>query len=213
VTELRICFVGDSITAGRLDAEMLGWPGRLARREVAAGHNVTPYNLGIRGDTSRDVLVRWLAECTARLADEPATGALVFAFGINDAVEKEGHGVQVSLGESLANARAILTAAATWLPTLWIGPTPCDEQYNPFLDRDGIAWDIPNARLAEYDAAYESLAAEIGVPYLHMLAPLAQNPHWIASLAAGDGVHPAAVGFDVMAELIAEWPAWRRWFA
>jgi len=52
MTVLRICFVGDSLTLGTNDDEYLGWPGRIAKRERAAGHDVTVYNLGVRADTS-----------------------------------------------------------------------------------------------------------------------------------------------------------------
>lgn len=67
---IRICFIGDSITLGTGDAAMLGWPGRLGAIAWSQGHQVTVYNLGVRGETSEDelrargfrVLVLWECE-------------------------------------------------------------------------------------------------------------------------------------------------------
>ena len=44
MTELRICFVGDSITQGTGDDTALGWPGRLIAAARAQGHDFCGYN-------------------------------------------------------------------------------------------------------------------------------------------------------------------------
>ena len=77
MTELRICFVGDSITNGTSDDDCLGWPGRLCSAERNSGHDISSYNLGIRAETSEQIASRWRAECTPRLP-EPYPAALVF---------------------------------------------------------------------------------------------------------------------------------------
>jgi len=117
MTRLRVCFIGDSITAGTGDERFLGWPGRLALHEHAAGHDVTVYNLGVRADTSENVAARWQAECRARLPAH-VNGALVFAFGVNHAAIERGKGLRVPIERSVATARRVLEAASAWLPTL-----------------------------------------------------------------------------------------------
>jgi len=79
VTAIRICFTGDSITLGTGDETTLGWPGRLGRAAWSQGHEDTVYNLGVRGETSADIRLRWRNEAARRL---PSTmnWALVFAF-------------------------------------------------------------------------------------------------------------------------------------
>ena len=52
MTELRICFVGDSLTNGTNDEEFLGWPGRRCAGEFAKGHSLPYYNLGTRAGTA-----------------------------------------------------------------------------------------------------------------------------------------------------------------
>lgn len=64
MSDIRICFFGDSFTAGTGDPDYLGWSGRVCR---AAQHpSLTHYNLGIRGNTSLQIEERWQAEAILR---------------------------------------------------------------------------------------------------------------------------------------------------
>lgn len=211
MTVLRICFVGDSITNGTLDAEFLGWPGRLCRAERARGHDLTLYNLGVRADTSALIAARWEGECRARLPDH-TPGALVFAFGVNDMAEEPGSGLRVPGDRSLAVARSIIQRAAAWKPTLWIGPAPVDMAKQPLIPGPGVVYDFDNGRIGELSVAYGRLAQDLGVPYLDMFTPLSDCALWADAIAAGDGVHADAAGYAEMARRVADWPPWRAWF-
>jgi lysophospholipase L1-like esterase len=209
---LRVCFVGDSITNGTGDREFLGWPGRVCRAGVAAGHDLTCYNLGVRADTSALIRARWEGECRVRLP-EGVNGRLVFGFGVNDTAEEVGKGVRVPLGASLANAEIVLTQAQAWKPTLWIGPAPIVEPKQPLRPYPGLAYDFRNARIAEANAAFAALADKIGVPYLDVFGPLSSSEAWSHHVDAGDGVHPVAEGYVAFARLVETWPAWQAWLA
>ena len=210
MTQLRICFVGDSLTNGTGDHAFLGWPGRICRREVQAGHNITCYNLGIRAETTEMIRARWRAECTPRLLDS-FPGALVFSFGTNDTAEEAGQ-TRVAAGRSIENARAMIAEAMDWKPTLWIGPPPLDESQQPFQAGPGSPVRMfSNARIAALSAAFADAAADMGVPYLDLFTPLSADGAW--QRAVGDGVHPPDDGYTVIADRVAEWDAWRRWFA
>ena len=65
---IRVCFFGDSFVNGTGDDACLGWVGRACAAGRRNGMDLTCYNLGIRGDTSADVLRRWEHEARARLA-------------------------------------------------------------------------------------------------------------------------------------------------
>lgn len=80
---MGICFVGNSFVQGTWDPDFLGWPGRICRAAIRPGVGVTCYNLGVRRDTSVDILRRWQAECGLGL---PPGGEahVVFSFGNND---------------------------------------------------------------------------------------------------------------------------------
>lgn len=210
MTTLRICFVGDSITNGTLDDEVLGWCGRLCARERDRGHDLTCYNMGVRADTSEEIKARWRAECEPRLPPH-VSGGLVFSFGVNDMADQEGIGLRVPTEQSLANASEMLFRASEWLPTLWIGPAPAEMSMQPLRIADTVVFDFKNDRTLELNNRFADLAAEMGVPYLDLFTPLAGDPRWSAALQAGDGVHPVADGYAQMAELVSAWSAWRVW--
>jgi acyl-CoA thioesterase-1 len=209
---LRICFVGDSITVGSGDAGFLGWPGHLCVAETERGHDVTLYNMGVRGDTSEMVLPRWRAECDVRLPDH-VNGRLVLSFGLNDTAEESGVGIRVPFEKSLANARAIIDEARGWLPTVMIGPVPLVDDMQPYIFPNGIAYHYVSARVGELNEAYAGLCSELEVPYLDVFAALSSNPAWEQSQRDCDGVHATGRGYQLIADRVAEWPAWRDWLS
>jgi acyl-CoA thioesterase-1 len=211
MTAIRICFVGDSITAGTGDDDCLGWLGRICAAGRARGHDISPYNLGIRGDTSAMIASRWRAECEARLpAIHP--GALVFSFGINDTAREADGMLRVALDDSVAIARRILAEAKGWKPTLMIGPTPILRDSLTLALNPGQPRELQDARIAATTKAYDTVCSEIGVPYLDLFTPLSADARFRKAMAAGDGVHPTADGYAAMAQLVGTWPAWRAWF-
>ncbi len=211
MTELRICFVGDSLVLGTNDDHYLGWPGRLAQAERANGHDVTVYNLGLRGDTSEMVAARWRVEAQARLPDI-YPGALVFSFGANDCADEDGHGIRVPLDRSVAVARGMIASAAAWKPTLWVGPPPVDDLRMPYRPAESISYHFMTEHIRDLNAAFTTIAAELDVPYLDLFSRLVDDPGWPGMYEEQDGVHPIAGGYEIMAEHIGAWKPWRAWF-
>src|SRR5262245_51814443 len=109
---MRICFIGDSFVSGAFDVECLGWAGRISASARRRGHDVSPYNLGVRGETSVQISRRWRAEAEARQSAQQE-GRLVFEFGVNDARDVNGKR-QLEAAQSFAVAREILGAASQW---------------------------------------------------------------------------------------------------
>ncbi|HET6502949.1 MAG TPA: GDSL-type esterase/lipase family protein [Amycolatopsis sp.] len=106
--DLRVCFVGDSFVAGVGDPGHQGWVGRIAARTEHTGRPLTTYNLGVRRDTSANVLARWHVECAPRL---PAGCAamIVLSFGVNDTMLEDGR------------PRVAPTVPSRTSPTCWQG--------------------------------------------------------------------------------------------
>jgi acyl-CoA thioesterase-1 len=103
---IRICFFGDSIVNGTGDDACLGWVGRICSAARRRGIDLTCYNLGIRRDTSTDILARWQIEARARLPDQ-YDGRLVFSFGANDCCPGDDvGGVRVAPERAIADANA-----------------------------------------------------------------------------------------------------------
>jgi lysophospholipase L1-like esterase len=191
----RVFFVGDSFVAGVGDPEHRGWVGRLAARSDREGAPITAYNLGVRRDTSDDVLRRWSDEVAVRRG----TGSedrLVVSFGVNDTT-LDGTVPRVTPERSAANLHAVVDgAAAVRLPVLVVGPAPVGDA-------------AQNRLIAALDERFRAGCAEAGVPYVAVYAALSADPRWAAEVEHGDGSHPAAEGYALLADLVA--PAWRRW--
>ena len=208
----RICFIGDSITLGTVDEDLLGWPGRLVRHVWAEGHDVTCYNLGVRADTTELIGRRWRAESAARLPDH-VDGRLVFAFGVNDTAIDQSGQIRVTHDQSVKNARATIGEAKAWKRVLWIGPAPVRKQGQRVTPAAGVTYDFQNARIEALDRAYLDAAKDLGVPYLPVYPALIDHEPWHTAIAAGDGVHAAGVGYAILAGLVMKWDAWKAWLA
>ena len=195
---MRICFIGDSFVNGIGDSTLLGWVGRVCAAARRRGCDITCYNLGIRGDTSGDIAARWQEESARRL---PAgvDGRLVFSFGANDCASENGN-PRVPPERALENARAILDAARTRHPTLMLGPAP-------------LALGDADRRIADLSRGLASLCSELGLPYLDLATPLAAMDLWRIETTCGDGAHPGAAGYALIADLVEGWEPWRRWTA
>jgi lysophospholipase L1-like esterase len=199
--KVRICFFGDSFINGTGDDECLGWVGRLCAVERRAGADLTVYNLGIRRDTSEDILRRWKPEAAVRLPVD-SDGRLVFSFGVNDLAPDDELGrPRISEGASLQNAHDILSEASAWRPTLMMGPLPVTSSQ------------ARNDQIRSYSEQLSGLCASLGVPYFDP-APFAAEVYetWRKEADAGDGIHPNAESYSALASAIHRWRPWRRLF-
>ena len=192
----RICFIGDSLVTGTGDPEFLGWAGRICISARARGHDVTCYNLGIRANTSAQILGRWRREAEARTVREQDC-RLIFSFGVNDTKDVDGKRI-VEPERAVVQARDILGTAKSWLPVLMVGPPPIDEETR-------------NARIADLSGRLSALCRDLDVEYLDTFGAFYSSAAWMNAVRAGDGVHPVAAGYEEWARLIEAWPAWRAW--
>ena len=191
----RVFFVGDSYVAGVGDPEHRGWVGRLAEHAHRAGAPITAYNLGVRRDTSDDVCRRWPDEVAVRRG-AGAQERLVVSFGVNDTTP-DGRGTRVAPERTVANLRTLLAeASAAGLPALVVGPPP-------------VADGPQNRRIAALDERLAATAADARAPYVRVFAALRRDDRWMDEVAAGDGSHPAAAGYGLLADLVA--PVWLEW--
>ncbi len=207
-----ICFLGASTVEGIGDEDRLGWPGRLMALAPARGRSLSTYNLGVRGQTSLQMLARAGAECRTRLGDG-IEGAVVLCFGSNDTAQVIGGPLRVSAGKSERTMRALLEELISIAPVLLVGPTPVAEEMAPFRSAlTGHEFNFTNARLETLNAALADMTAELDVPMLDLFTTLGGDPRWSAALRARDGLHPDGGGYQLMAEKVAAWPAWRALF-
>ena len=194
VPDVRVCFLGDSFTAGVGDPTGAGWVGPVAAAARGAGRDLTAYALGVRRDTSVDVARRWLAETSWRLRDGDRYGVVV-AVGLNDVVLQDGR-PRVSRERSLTALAEVLDGAAAggW-PALVVGPPPVSDAGE-------------SARAADLSAGMGEVCAARVVPFVDTTG-LALDPVWIAEVAAGDAYHPSTRGYARLAALVQ--PVVERW--
>jgi len=192
--DIRICFVGDSIVNGTDDETALGWVGRISAEAHSFGVPVTSYNLGIRRDTSRDILKRWKNECVPRLPSF-CDGRIVLSCGINDTSIENGE-VRIKPDESCSNVRAILVEAKKY-NVIMVGPPP-------------IADDEQNIRIREISKAFTNEAQLLDVPYIELFEGLSLDEGYKKELLEGDGAHPRSQGYSKITTLISSSSSW--WF-
>ncbi len=198
MVDQRVLFIGDSLVAGVGDPAGLGWVGRVVAASFAAGTPVTAYNLGVRGETSVQVASRWRQETRPRLLPAADT-RLVVSFGANDSTV-EGGQERVAPAGSLGALDGIMDRAGILgLPVLVVGPAPVDDAGQ-------------NRRIQTLSGALGETCATHGVPFLSVIEPLLASDVWSEQVGSGDGAHPAAAGYDALAQLVLAggWLDWLR---
>jgi lysophospholipase L1-like esterase len=193
---VRLCGIGDSFVLGTGDPSGLGWLGRLGTKHCERDPALTVYNLGVRRDTSDDVLGRWEAETACRMA-VGYEHRLVVSMGTNDCAIEDG----VRRVEPLCSARNMQTllrgAARRDYHTLVVGPPPVADQGQ-------------TERIAELDLRFAVVCADERVIYISVFQALIETPAWTREVADGDGSHPGAAGYELLAGLVLE-GGWRGW--
>ncbi len=193
--DVRICYIGDSFINGTGDPEKLGWTGRLSAKSQNNEIDITHYNLGIRRETSADILKRWEAECQARLP-EISENKVIFSFGVNDTVIENGQ-KRVSLKDSISNAKNMLSMASKKYDVIMIGMPPIND-------------DEQNKIIKELDETYQTLCNKLNIPYLSIYERLINDKIWQDEVSSNDGAHPRDRGYELLANYIKGWSSW--WF-
>ncbi len=189
--DIALVFIGDAYVAGYGDPKGLGWVSRVVGRTAHADVDITAYQLGVRDETSADVLARWRIECPPRWKGH-SEKRLVVAVGHNDAVNA------MSTARVRLNLANILDdAAASGVAAFAVGPTPT-------LDAD------LNARLEIVVEAQADVCARRGVAYVDCYRPLISHEQWHSDLGAAGGVYPGQAGYGLIAWLVLH-GGWDQW--
>ncbi|MFB2876147.1 GDSL-type esterase/lipase family protein [Floridanema aerugineum] len=196
LSNVRICFVGDSFVNGTGDSQCLGWTGRICSAAIKQGHDITYYNLGIRRETSADIAGRWLEEVSRRLPED-CDRRIVFSFGVNDTTIENGK-LRVELSKTKENTQQILSVAKTSFFVLMVSPPP-------------IAEIEQNSRVETLSQELAIICQQLKVPYLDVFTPLQKSEVWLKEVAANDSYHPNAAGYLEFANLVQNWDAWQSW--
>ena len=192
---MRILFFGDSITQGLWDTKA-GWVGRLREHFDALAmqnlqHNTQPeiFNLGVSGDTTRDLLTRIESETKVRRWENDPLMAVI-AIGTNDGSLLDEF--KVNLEQIVAIIRPLTETVVL------VGNPACDEtRTTPVFWGD---YSYNNQDLERSEQIIATVAKEHGLPYVPVFQKFKQE------LDAGndllqDGLHPNAEGHQLIADL------------
>ncbi|MGM7697514.1 GDSL-type esterase/lipase family protein [Microbacterium sp. A84] len=193
--DIRACFFGDSFVAGVGDSSGLGWVGRVTAAARSAGRRLTSYNLGVRRETSVQVASRIRSEGPPRWADAEDT-RLVVSFGVNDTSDVGGH-PRVSVEDGLRSVRSAAQCISSER-ILLIGPP-------------AVADDRQNALIEIRDGAFRVEAENLGIRFVSTFRMTMDDRMWRHQVAVGDGFHPDAGGYELLASVIE--PVLLEWLA
>jgi lysophospholipase L1-like esterase len=182
--DVGIVFIGASLVAGVGDPKGQGWVSRVVGRTHHPDLELTAYNLGVRGNTSADVLERWRVECPPRWAGR-AERRLVVSVGTADAAGG------VTLARHRLNLANILDdAASLGIGTFVVSPPPSDDQEL-------------NDKLDVLVEAQADVCSRRGVPFVDCFRPLQAHEQWRSDVAASQVPHhPGQAGYGLIAWLV-----------
>ena len=190
--DLAVVFLGGSLVTGVGDPKGQGWVTRVVGRTHHPDLELTAYNLGVRGDTSADLIHRWESEVPRRWAGRTERRVVV-SVGTTDVLQG------ITLARHRLNLANLLDdATRSGVGTFVVSPPPADD---PELD----------ARLEVLVEAQADVCARRGVPFVDCFAPLMGHDQWRTDLATSRVPHhPGQAGYGLIAWLVLH-NGWAEW--
>ncbi len=203
---LKVVALGDSLIYGFGDFVGGGWVERLRREWMSpqgAGHVL--YNLGVRGDRTKQVTIRLEQEfnCRGELRNR-VPDLILLSVGVNDSARlgKPTGKLYTDLDSFRHQMAHLLDVARNLCPVLFIGMTPVNESKMPFMDC------LYYNHLDQYRYKEATLQAcqERGIPYLDIFDLwLSRGTDWIDTQLGEDGLHPNVSGYQTLYNDIMAW--------
>jgi lysophospholipase L1-like esterase len=198
---MRVLVFGDSIAQGFWDNEG-GWVNRLRKfydKQMIGGEDNDPptiFNLGVSGNSSEDIVMRFENEVKARNNDGWTT--IVIAVGVNDARTKAGKNF-TDIAKYIENLGELLKMAIELAGSvLFVGLTPCvEERSNP------VSWgdtSYTNERIMEFDKALQDFCKQHNAPFVNIFEPFSEQQQKTELLP--DGLHPNNAGHELIYQLV-----------
>jgi lysophospholipase L1-like esterase len=200
---MRVLVFGASVTQGFWDTEG-GWVQRLRKyydeQQVQNWTNERPtiFNLGISGDSTREILKRLEAEAMVRQTDRGL--AFIFSVGVNDSFVFGDGRENMNPEEFVANYKKIISIAKKYSDKIMLlGLQYCDE------DRTRpVAWadiNYTNERIKIFDDITKSVAETHDIPYVGIF-DLLREKFESGSKVYQDGLHPNNEGHQLIFEQV-----------
>jgi len=202
----KILVFGDSISYGAWDKEG-GWVQRL-RKFLDEKHLLEPefyymtYNLGVSGDTTKELLERFEFETKPRL-NEIEDIILMFSIGINDSlfVNKDNKFL-ISQEIFQQNIEKLITLAKKYSKKIiFLGLNPVDQsKVDPLPWRTEVSYKEENVE--KYNEILKSVCNENEIHFIEILEKLKSTNY---KELLYDGVHPNSEGHKKIFEIVKDY--------
>jgi lysophospholipase L1-like esterase len=186
--EQSICIFGASSTQGFYDTEKGGWPDRLKmflyEKALRTGDYFEVFNLGISGNTSKDLLARFEKDSESR---HPSV--VIISLGDNDSA------LGIPIEDYERNMDKILTQAKQFTKNIIaLGAKKVNEKLTtPVPWRTDISY--LNSEIKRYDERLKGLAKKHEVEYVSFYDVLDEKD-------LQDGLHPNSEGHRKIFEIV-----------
>jgi lysophospholipase L1-like esterase len=193
-----IIAIGASSFFGRVDPEGGGFVGRLKTWHESNHRKNRVYNLGISSETSTDLLRRLTSECTPRKPDLIILGASsndARRVGTNDAP------CETPIDQYAENLMELIGQALSLCPVLVMIGHPIDEKHtNPVRGTNKY---FSKTDLEKYFDVARNICQKENVPCLDIFKELVDTDY--KSGLSDDGLHPNALGHQIIFEILREY--------
>lgn len=188
--ETRISIFGDSITWGASDYECGGWVARLKYYfDNDIENDIDVYNLGISGDTTNDLLLRFKIECLARNRHPQI---IIFAIGTNDSQYiNSKNNPRTPIDKFENNLKKLINQAKEFSDKIiFVGLTKVDEsKLMP------VPWSAEkfydNENISRYNSVIKKVSKENNLLFVNLFDLLKMSD-------LDDGLHPNSKGHEKM---------------
>lgn len=204
---LRVCFIGASTVEGLGDNTGRGWPGRLIAMEKLPFDELKAFNLGIRGQTLKQIHRRANAECSVRLMQKNKS-IIFIGTGANDLARFTSGEPRTPFPAVVATLDLMLKELSKIACVFLAGPAPVYEPNLPYIMNDGLTFDFKNHDIEEASIAYRKIADQNDVSFLDLHTELKNNKTYMGGLEAGDGLHTNDEGYQAVAKIAHDWKPW-----
>ncbi|HTE57251.1 MAG TPA: GDSL-type esterase/lipase family protein [Verrucomicrobiae bacterium] len=208
----NIVIIGASITHGVGGSQ--GWADMVKRAvhqklyaPEGPGEICEVYELGIPGQTAKDILERFEAEVRLRIGGRQANeNCIVLSVGANDAKAiGEPENYTTTSGEYAEHIQALLGLAKKYATTVFgLGLTPVDKvktnpKHNPL---NGSKSYFDNDRLSQFETVFQEECQKQAVEFIPLHAHVPKD--WAQKFIIADGLHPNQAGHEWIFEQL--WP-------
>jgi lysophospholipase L1-like esterase len=200
---LKVIAVGDSLIYGFGDVEGGGWVERLRRQWMQSGPIL--YNLGVRGDTVRQVAQRLEDEFRHRgELRHQVPDRIILSVGVNDSARlgrRDGR-TMTPFPEFQARLADLLDRTKRLCPVAFVGMVPVNEAKMPFLDTFFFNHDDQHL----FNEATRLACQERQIPFLDLFDQWQQRGKaWCQQQMSDDGLHPHSQGYQMILTDVLNW--------